>query len=324
MSSAITPAHSSHSATATGRLPDFVIIGAMKSGTTTLFEYLQRHPQIFMCSPKEPAFFSRDDIYERGLDWYRGLFAGARSDQLCGEASTCYTRSASHPRAAERLIKTLPGARLVYLLRHPVERSYSHYVHAMSRRLVRTGQGPIPLDEALQTMPSIVQSSRYIDEIERYLGLIPREQLCVLTLDELRADPVATLATVQAHLGVAQRDLVAAGALVSNQSANAVADLYARRRIGALRNSLVGRVLAPLVPRGIKTKLSAWFRQTLRRSRAATRERAAFKDHVDALTEPQRVRLHEQLDDATVRLERFLARDLAHWRHPHVRGAATA
>ncbi|MFN9173847.1 MAG: hypothetical protein ACK58N_04855, partial [Synechocystis sp.] len=69
-------------------LPNFMIIGAQKAGTTALNKYLSQHPQIFMCPLKEPQFFSTDVIYERGLDWYRGLFGEAKPGQVCGEAST--------------------------------------------------------------------------------------------------------------------------------------------------------------------------------------------------------------------------------------------
>ncbi|NER32103.1 MAG: sulfotransferase domain-containing protein, partial [Symploca sp. SIO1C4] len=74
------------------RLPDFLIIGAAKSGTTTLYKYLCRHPQICMSNPKEPDFFAIDHIYDQGIDWYSSLFSEARLKQVCGEASTTYTR----------------------------------------------------------------------------------------------------------------------------------------------------------------------------------------------------------------------------------------
>ena len=74
------------------RLPDFFIIGSAKSGTTTLYRYLCRHPNIFMSTPKEMSFFSKDKEYERGVEWYASLFADASENQLCGEASTTYTR----------------------------------------------------------------------------------------------------------------------------------------------------------------------------------------------------------------------------------------
>src|SRR5690242_14831106 len=86
------PSASAVAPTPVGRLPDFVVIGGMKCGSTTLFEYLCRHPDVFMCTPKEPGYFSREKVMARGEAWYRSLFADAKPTQLCGEASTCYTR----------------------------------------------------------------------------------------------------------------------------------------------------------------------------------------------------------------------------------------
>ena len=114
-----------------GRLPDFMLIGAMKSGTTTLHAYLSRHPGLFLCTPKEPGFFSRDERYARGLDWYRELFTDAQPEQLCGEASTCYSRWPHFENAAPRIAADVPGAKLLYITRDPVERAYSHYRHLM-------------------------------------------------------------------------------------------------------------------------------------------------------------------------------------------------
>ena len=76
----------------TGRLPDFIIIGSAKSGTTSLYDYLLEHPLIYMSNPKEPCFFDENVAWDKGVAWYSSLFSGAENDQICGEASTNYTR----------------------------------------------------------------------------------------------------------------------------------------------------------------------------------------------------------------------------------------
>ena len=111
------------------KIPDFIIIGAAKSGTTSLYKYLCRHPQIFMCTPKEPDFFSIDANYFKGIDWYYSLFNEASPTQVCGEASTTYSRWHQHPKAAERIYQSLGQVKLIYIMRHPVDRAYSFYVH---------------------------------------------------------------------------------------------------------------------------------------------------------------------------------------------------
>jgi hypothetical protein len=108
-----------------GCLPEFMIIGAAKAGTTALNEYLSQHPQIFMCPLKEPQFFSTDVIYERGLAWYEGLFADAKSGQICGEASTSYTFFPSTPLTPQRIHQAIPNVKLIYLIREPVSRIQS-------------------------------------------------------------------------------------------------------------------------------------------------------------------------------------------------------
>src|SRR5580704_13557650 len=102
--------------------PDFIVIGAMKSATTTLHEQLARQPGIFMSRPKEPNFFSDDEVYERGLPWYLSIFQGAGESALCGESSTHYTKLPAHPRTVERMARALPRVRVVYVMRHPIDR----------------------------------------------------------------------------------------------------------------------------------------------------------------------------------------------------------
>ena len=113
--------------------PDFIIIGAAKSGTTTLYQYLCRHPQIYMSTPKEPDFFSLDMNYHKGIEWYESLFDGAKPEQICGEASTTYSRWHQHPKAAERISQYLPKVKLIYIMRHPVDRAYSFYAYRFKR-----------------------------------------------------------------------------------------------------------------------------------------------------------------------------------------------
>ena len=105
-----------------GPLPGFVILGAMKCGTTTLYDYLRRHDGVFLSTPKEPCFFADDRWYGHGEAFYRSLFAGARPDQLCGEASTPYTRREHGLAVPGRMPAMIPDAKLIYVVRHPVDR----------------------------------------------------------------------------------------------------------------------------------------------------------------------------------------------------------
>lgn len=118
-----------------GALPTFIIMGAMKGGTTSLHAYLGRHPDVFMSHRKELNFFSDDSIYGRGVSWYREQFDAGRP--VRGEASPNYSKRDLFPHAAARLEALLPGVRLIYLVRDPVHRFISHYRHSLSAGMER-------------------------------------------------------------------------------------------------------------------------------------------------------------------------------------------
>ena len=103
-------------------LPNFLVIGAMKSGTTSFAHYLGSHPQVFMTKDKEPAFFNRPDSFDGGLEWYSSLFAGAGGALARGEASTDYAKYPRFRGVPEWIAAAVPEMRLLYLVRHPIER----------------------------------------------------------------------------------------------------------------------------------------------------------------------------------------------------------
>lgn len=201
-------------------LPDFLILGAQKAGTTALYAYLRWHPQITGPSFKEVSFFDRH--YARGERWYRAHMPVRRSGMV-GEASPSYL---FHPSAPERVARMLPGARLIALLRNPVDRAFSHYQHE-----VALGREELPFEDALahedERMAGEVERmlrdpayfsyawwnytyaarGRYAEQLERWFGSFPFEQLLVLLTDELAADTGATYAKVLEFLGVDARGL---------------------------------------------------------------------------------------------------------------------
>lgn len=179
-----------------GRLPDFVIIGAMKCGTSTLHEQLALRSGLHMSSPKEPNFFSDEDRYARGLDWYRDCFAGASPGQLCGESSTHYTKWPTLPRAPERLWRHVPEARLVYVMRDPLERIVSQYIHEWSRREVR-GR----FEEVLLQEERFTAYSSYARQLEPYLERFGSERILLVAFERMWAEPDAQLARICRFIG---------------------------------------------------------------------------------------------------------------------------
>ena len=182
------------------RLPTFIVIGAMKGGTTSLFHYLDEHPQVHMSPLKEVDFFVEEINWDRGIDWYARQFDGAGPNtKAIGEASTIYTKYPQHRGVPGRIRAHLPDVRLIYVVRDPIERMRSHFQH---RALV--GSERRPLAEALEADPSYIDTSRYGMQLERYLEHFPREQIHILTSEDLRSSRAETLRGVFGFIGVDQ------------------------------------------------------------------------------------------------------------------------
>jgi hypothetical protein len=215
----------------------FLIIGAPKAGTTSLFEYMRTHPQIHMPAEKEVYFFNMDRNYRRGWDWYVSTVSrDAPSGAVCGEATTEYMsgvpyddacdgrdrpqplREAADRRALEELIPrrihdALPGVKLVCVLRDPVKRAYSHY-RMMALGKVESRPFEQVIEELLE--PATLEQTRvmrsrvngyvvngeYARLLDGFLRVFPREQLKVIFSDDLAARPADTLADVFEFVGV--------------------------------------------------------------------------------------------------------------------------
>lgn len=178
-------------------LPDFIIIGAMKCGTTTLQAQLAAQPGIFMTTPKEPNFFSDDAIFARGMGWYRGLFAGAAPGDLRGEASTHYTKRPTHPDTLDRLRPHCPDLRLIYMIRNPVQRAVSHYIHEWSEG--RMGADPVA---EFDRHPEMVDYGRYGFQIAPWIDAYGADAVLLTSLEQLTADPQGELTRVARHIGL--------------------------------------------------------------------------------------------------------------------------
>ena len=192
------------------RLPNFLVIGAMKCGTTALHHMLVAHPDVSMSHPKELNYFlGAPDVgprarwvegnWHRGLDWYVGHW---RTDARArGESSPGYT-SPAHPEAAERIRATVPDARLIFLVRDPVERALSQYRHH-----VRDGTEKRSVAEALLDPGSqYLSRSRYAEALDRYADFLSAGRLLVVDQQDLWARPDAAMATVNEFLDLAHHD----------------------------------------------------------------------------------------------------------------------
>lgn len=184
-------------------LPDFFIAGAQKSGTTAISSILNHHPKICVSIPKEPMFFCRDDVslhscffVERSREWlyfdwgknkdallarYEKLFHKESPDVLCGEASTTYMPS---KRVPERISSLRPDAKIIFILRNPVDRAYSAYWHYVHKGVIsRTLRNQLRFDGC-----EILSMGLYKEYIEHYLKFFPREQLYFEVFEEVISD----------------------------------------------------------------------------------------------------------------------------------------
>jgi len=166
-------------------LPNFLIVGAEKAGTTTLWATLDEHPDVYMSQRKEPRFFT-DQNWDRGLDWYESLFPGAEGHKAVGEASTSYTWAPESSAAPKRIHESLGDVRYIYCVRHPLERMISHYRHALVYRWVPEGTS---FQDAILMKPGLFDCSRYYYQLEQYLPHTNRQQWHIVVLEELVASP---------------------------------------------------------------------------------------------------------------------------------------
>jgi hypothetical protein len=180
------------------RYPDFLVIGAMKSGTTSLYHYLRSHPEVYLPELKEVDFFTAEMNWDKGWKWYAKQFADApAAARAIGEASTSYTKYPRFDGIPERIARYLPDARLIYVVRHPIDRMRSHYQHN-----VALGEERAPIDVALLENPIYLECSSYALQLERYLEHFPCERILVFPSEDLRHERAATVGRVLEFLGV--------------------------------------------------------------------------------------------------------------------------
>jgi hypothetical protein len=189
-------------AAAEAPLPTFVIAGAMRSGTTSLNRWLRGHPDVWMSPNKELHYF--DTRWERGVtvDEYRQSFAGWSDQHAVGEATPNYVY---HRDAMERLASVVPDVRVVLSLRHPVDRAHSHYWARRSRGIDTRGFAEVIATEPdvpLTDDGGLMARGRYLEQIQRTLRYVDRDQLLVVLFDDLEREPTETFAEVCAFIGV--------------------------------------------------------------------------------------------------------------------------
>lgn len=232
-------------------LPDFLIIGAMKSGTTTLYRDLLTNPRIFMSTPKEPHTLLTEEVFTpTGRAAYEALFAGAGADQLKGEASTGYTKLPDHPGVPARAHRLLGnGLRVIYIVRDPVSRAVSHHTHANA-----SGVDPCrDVNESVRTRPEYVNWGLYAMQARPWLEALGPERVRIVEFGAFTKDRRGFATSLAEFLGIpAHPELVRTDEVFNKSEGKAVGKgVWGRFRKTGLYRGIIRRAL----PIGLRDRL---------------------------------------------------------------------
>jgi len=241
-------------------LPNLIVIGAQKCGTSSLHNYLAAHPQISMSRVKEINFFNDDAHWSSGTEWYAQHFTPA---EVRGESSPGYTFLPESEGTAERMHRVVPEARLIYLVRDPIERIRSNYVHM---RALEQESRPFA-DVATDPDDVYIGRSRYATQLRPFVELFGRERVLIVAQERMLAHRAETLARIFAFLGVDETFVSPEFERVWGKS-EGKGRVYSVLARGAA--ALQARGLFPTLPRGVR-----WRMQKAIRADPSARENGA-------------------------------------------------
>ena len=256
-----------------GPRPNLFIIGAMKSATTSLHSYLSSHPEIFMSDPKEPSYFAEESqlfkefpVMTRKGFWkneksYLSLFLDAGNAKLIGESSTIYTKRPRIEGIPNKIKAFAPDARLIYIMRDPVERTISHYWHE-----ARWFNEDRDILEAVTQTPFYRQVSHYAMQLQPYFSLFSREQIYTLTSEELGNRPEVTLRRIFQWLGVEADIITPSLAQRDNVTPSVIYRLRGLGSLHRLRYSRFWNAVGPKVPKRLRSFARRFSESQIQRS----------------------------------------------------------
>lgn len=283
-------------------LPSFLIIGAAKSGTTTLFEYLGEHPQVFVPENKEPNFFGLDENYDKGMNYYASMFAEAQPHQICGEASTDYAKWPKFPEAAARIADRLPQVKLIYIMRNPIDRAYSYYTQVNRYRPIHES-----FEDYIFRTSEALDASHYMLQIQQYLKFFPRESLLFLLLEDLTQQPDRTVKQVCRFIGIDDTIDCTKEIVIANQGKQIFEDTIRSKITAPLRSIPLVAATAKLLPQNWRDHAYNF----LQKSPYGKGIRNQYSP------QPMRPETRQMLVDRfrlpNQELSQFLDRDLSHW-----------
>lgn len=178
--------------------PNFVIIGAMKCATSTIHDQLAKQDGISMSEPKEPNFFSDEEVWAKGLGWYGSLFDSMPDGDLKGESSTHYTKLPTYPECIDRMHEYLPNVKLVYVMRDPVDRLVSQFIHEWSMNKIPKD---CPIDRAVDEYLELIDYSRYAMQLEPIVERYGKDSILPVFFERVMDNPQRELERIACFIG---------------------------------------------------------------------------------------------------------------------------
>ena len=174
------------------------IIGAMKCGTSSLFEYLAEHPEIAPCSIKEPCFFSSDSNWQKGWDWYYQLWEwDSKVHKIALEASVDYTKVHLYPDVADKISNFQADSKFIYIMRNPLDRIESHYIHGLAQ-----GWGFSKQSLSKHIDSHLIETSKYAKQIEAYYKIFSAKNILLLNFEDFKQQPQQLLQKICEFLDI--------------------------------------------------------------------------------------------------------------------------
>jgi len=286
---------------------DFMILGFMKSGTTTLNDYLSLNDDVLMCKPKEPQFFSRN--YDKGIGYYESLWED--ESKICGEASTCYSRWPFYKNVPEKILLYNPKMKFVFIMREPVERAYSHFRH----NVLTDGLGYKTFSDALSKSDEILMTSMYMTQIERFLEFFPKEQFLLLNFDDLAQEPLATINKLEVFIGVKKSNTLQLNDIKSNQAGVARAHLDFRVWLDKIKSlPIIRRTMNMFFSEQQRNKIRQKVNSGLEGSKLLKKYGRFKASRLQLITENEKAELRASVLEDIKRLEFFWGKDLSSWK----------
>lgn len=283
------------------QLPDFIIIGAGKCGTTSLYDYLDRHPQVYICPQKETYYFVPEPVRSKLKRWgaiadpeaYYSLFKDAPADSVIGEISTNYH---AYSQSARLIHQELPEVKIIAILRNPADRAFSNY-----QMFIRNGNEKKDFATIIQERNNqYIKRGFYYSQLLPFYQIFPAEKIKILLFDDLCSQPVDFIQNLFEFIGVAK---------------NFVPDMNKKKREGGLpKNSTVNTLLTKNNP--LRTTAASILRFFLPlEKRQNLRSKLVKQNTYKAkLSQTEREQLIAIYQDDIVKLEQLIERDLSSWR----------